>query len=243
MIEELGKLIADMLYPKRCPVCEEIVLPKGQKAHCECKKLLNYIKEPRCKKCSKSIENEEEELCYDCSKNQFQYVQGFALWEYDKRMQKSIASFKYKGKREYVSFYAEELLLGYEEKIRKIAPDILVPIPIHYGKLQQRGFNQAELIAKAIAKKLEMPMWNHFLIRSKATKPQKGLNDKDRVKNLEDAFNISKKHKKSENSINKVLLIDDIYTTGSTIETCTRVLMKYGVKEVYFISLCIGRGY
>ena len=243
LLKETWNIALDIIYPRRCPICGEILVPRNIRVHKECKELLRYIKEPKCKKCGKLIDKEELEFCYDCVKKKFHYVKGYSLWVYDKRMQDSIAAFKYKNKKEYAVFYVEELLENYSEAIEKITPDVLIPIPLHSGKRRQRGFNQAEIIAKGIGKVLEIPVLSDLLVRKKETAPQKGLNDRERAKNLVKAFCVSNTYEKKQLHINKVILVDDIYTTGSTIEACTKVLLAYGVKEVYYISLCIGRGY
>ena len=82
-------------------------------------------------------------------------------------------------------------------------------------------------------------MYNKLLIRTTDTKPQKDLNDKERLKNIKNAFIIGQ----NKVELNKVLLIDDIYTSGATIEACTNALHRGGVSQVYYTSICIGRGY
>ena len=125
------KELLDMIYPRRCPICGDIVIPKGEKACPDCKALLQVIKEPRCKRCSKPIENEEKEYCYDCATKHFHYSRGYALWIYDKNMRKSIGDFKYHNRKEYADFYIEELLKYYEESLKEIGADAFIPIPIH----------------------------------------------------------------------------------------------------------------
>ncbi|BCN29643.1 ComF family protein [Anaeromicropila herbilytica] len=238
------KKIIDMVYPRRCPICGGIITPKSEKVCPLCKEQLNYIKEPRCKKCSKPLINEVQEYCYDCENKRFHFVRGYALWVYDNHMRKSIASFKYHNKREYADFYIEELLKGYSEEILKIAPDALIPVPVHKSRQNLRGYNQAEIIAKGIGKKLSIPILDKTLIRVKKTLPQKGLNDKERLDNLSHAFRFLDQEQMDKNlELDKVILVDDIYTTGSTIEACTNILLENNVKEVYFICICIGKGF
>lgn len=237
------KEILDIVYPRRCPICSNIVVPKDEKICPSCKEELNYIKEPRCKKCSKPLYNEEQEYCFDCTTKNYHFTKGFSVWVYDKNMKKSIASFKYHNKREYAEFYIEELLNIYKDDLIRLCPDALVPIPVHKTKLNQRGYNQAEIIAKGIGDALFIPVLNNLLTRNKKTLPQKGLNDKERLKNLQKAFDFSKEEIHSSSHLNKIVLIDDIYTTGSTVEACTNILLQNGVREVYFVSICIGKGF
>lgn len=236
--------IIDIIYPRRCPVCGGIAIPRGSLACTFCSSKLKRIEEPRCKKCSKPIDSEIEEFCHDCKNKNYHYVNGFSLWIYDECMKKSIADFKYHGRREYGEFYVQELMKRFYNDIVDIAPDILVPVPIHKSKLNKRGYNQADILAKGIGEVLNVPVLSHLLRRDKNTLPQKQLNDKERLRNLEKAFTFDDEVRMRYNrAIQTVLLVDDIYTTGSTIEACTNILIRNGIKKVYFVSICIGKGY
>lgn len=236
--------ILDIIYPVRCPICGEIVTPKGERICPVCKDKINYIREPRCKRCSKPIEREEQEYCGDCDRKTFHFDSGFAVWVYDEAMKHSIAEFKYHSKKEYAKFYIQEIVRLYGERILKIAPDAIVPIPIHSSKHLERGYNQADILARGLGKALKLPVISELLIRNRKTLPQKKLSDKERQRNLTEAFQINDKQAGIDpKQISKVLLVDDIYTTGSTMEVCTNVLKAHGIKEVYFAVLCIGKGY
>ena len=236
------KSLIDMIYPRRCPICGDIAIPKPQKACMKCIDSLQVIKEPRCKKCSKPVEKEEQEYCLDCSKIEYHYEKGYALWVYDRIMKKSIADFKFRHKKEYADFYVEQLVNHFYYVIKEWEADAFVPVPLHKSKLKERGYNQADLIAQGLGHYLDIPVLSHYLSRSKKTLPQKELNEKERLKNLSEAFSFTQ-NKCYNRTISRVILIDDIYTTGSTIEACADVLLRNGIEKVYFISLCIGKGY
>lgn len=236
--------ILDIIYPVRCPICGEIVTPRGEKICFSCKSALPYINEPRCMKCSKPLEQEEKEYCSDCERKNYHYDRGFAVWIYNDEMRHSIADFKYHSKKEYAKFYIEEIVRLYGSKIKKISPDVIVPVPIHRSKFLERGYNQADILARGIGRELGIPVLSQLLIRNKKTLPQKKLNDKERLRNLQEAFSLNKGEKScSSHEITRALLVDDIYTTGSTIEACTNVLKANGIDKVYFIVLCIGKGF
>jgi len=232
-----------MLYPRRCPICADIAMPKGNLACDICRERLTYVGEPYCMKCGKPIDSFEKEYCYDCTHKRHHYVRGRALFVYDDVMRKSIAGFKFHGKKEYARFYVDEMCRGLGEYIRYIAPDYILPIPIHKSKLRTRGFNQAELLARGLGKRLSIPVLPKLLIRNRKTAPQKELSDVERLRNLEKAFGLDKRALRSMAGVRRVMLVDDIYTTGSTIEACTKLLMAHGFNEIYFISVCIGKGY
>ncbi len=236
--------LLDILYPVRCPVCREIVVPKGQRICTACKDKLQVIGEPRCMKCGKPVEQEEQEYCRDCARKEFNFIRGWSVWIYDAAMKKSIADFKYQSKKENAKFYIEELLRLYGDTILRLAPDALVPVPVHKHKYRERGYNQADILAKGIGKELDIPVLSNLLIRSRKTLPQKQLNDKERLRNLKEAFSFNGMEADMFcKKINRVLLVDDIFTTGSTMEACTNLLMEHGIDEVFFITLCIGKGY
>lgn len=236
--------ILDMLYPVRCPVCGDIVRPKDARICSPCEEKLQIISEPRCKKCSKPIERDQNEYCNDCERKDYHFEQGYSLWVYDLAMKKSISDFKYYNKKEYAKYYIEQITKAYGKSIKKLALDLIVPVPLHKSKYRERGYNQAEILANGIGKELDIPVLPHLLIRNKKTLPQKQLSDKERLKNLQEAFIfndiVAREYPKR---LKRLLLVDDIYTTGSTIEACTNVLMRHGVDKVYFITLCIGKGF
>lgn len=105
--------------------------------------------------------------------------------------------------------------------------------PVHKSRMKKRGFNQAEEFGKRLSHYLEIPMNSSLLIRSKKTVPQKDLGPALRLKNLEQAFSC----RKLPYRMKKVLLIDDIYTTGSTAEACSRALKKAGAEQVFLLVI------
>jgi len=236
----LAEKVINLLYPRRCPVCSEIVTNEEGLVHMQCRKLLKYVHDPTCLKCGKPIENPMKEYCADCTRHNYTYHYGKALWIYNQASSQSIFAYKYKNKKEYAGFYSEELLKVHGKWIRDLKPDVLIPVPLNRKKLRTRGYNQAELIGSNISMALKIPMDTGLLIRNRLTAPQKELTPRERLKNLERAFSINKKNEKT---YQRVLLIDDIYTTGSTVEACAKVLSANGSNEIYFICLCIGQGY
>ncbi len=235
--------LLDLIYPRRCPICREIVTPRGTLIHNECENKLIGAKEPRCKKCGKPLFDDITEYCYNCRKGRFHFVEGRSLWIYDDIMRKSISDFKFNNCRENADYYIKCLTECCEELFYRWAPDALVPVPIHRSKKRYRGYNQAEILAKGVGKAYNIPVYSDLLLRDKATLPQKNLNSTERLRNLEHAFTYNIKKYKCNNGLKNIVLVDDIYTTGCTVEACTRVCMKNGIKNIYFICLCTGQNY
>lgn len=228
----------DALYPRRCPVCDEIVMPKGALICPSCFPKLSYVKGPTCKKCGKQVFSETIEYCYDCTRRRHSFEHGLALINYDDYARHSMAAIKYNNKRQYLDFYGEAICQRYGPQILRMNAQALIPVPIHPSRKRRRGFNQAELLADIIGARLSIPVCPSALLRSKKTAPQKQLTPTERLKNLQQAFQPGD----IPSNIKDVILVDDIYTTGSTIEACTRVLLTSGIRRVCVITICIGHG-
>lgn len=228
--------ILDILYPPRCPICHGVIRGKGNACD-RCRKKLHDIREPKCKKCGKALERAEQEYCRDCTRFSHSFDKGMAVFSYDETMRHSIAMFKYHNRREYAKFYAQEMARSGERFLRSCAPQVIVPVPVHRRKKRQRGFNQAELVAKELGKLLKLPVDSSYVVRIEDTTPQKELTRSERKKNLKKAFRVDRTKK----PYRSVLLIDDIYTTGATVDAIADVLKEAGVKNVFFLSICVGR--
>ncbi|WP_051650654.1 ComF family protein [Lachnoclostridium phytofermentans] len=245
MLKKIGKEILDAVYPKRCPICSEILVPKERKICSSCSEELPVLMEPRCKKCSKPVLVSEQEYCFDCVKKQHHYARGYACFLYNEKLKKSLSEFKYHVKKEYADFYVAAMVAYLGEWIHKTGAEVLIPVPLHKNKYKRRGFNQAQLLAEGLSKALSIPVDTKLLVRTIDTIPQKKLDNKERMRNLEMAFSILTNGKESEKLFpyKRVILVDDIYTTGSTIEACTNVLQRAGCPEVFFVTVCIGSGF
>ncbi|MCI9334926.1 MAG: ComF family protein [Lachnospiraceae bacterium] len=234
---KLKDKILDLWFPRRCAVCDEVVDGLGQEICSRCKGKMIYIKEPCCMKCGKQLKKEEQEYCADCSRTEHTYIQGTALYDYGS-MSDSIFRFKYAGRMEYSAFYGREL---YEKKLhwlRARRADALVPVPIHASRKRRRGYNQAELIARRLSELSGIPVEASLIRRVRKTRPLKGLSNSERQNNLKRAFKIDINDVK----LNTIVIIDDIYTTGATIDSMAQVLKEKGVKKIYFMALAVGRG-
>lgn len=237
MIYRFINAAVDMIFPRRCPVCHDIVDEKGALICGKCIGRFEYVKEPFCMKCGKPVIDDGKEYCTECEGNVRKYDEGRAVFIYDDAMRLSIYSFKYNDRQEYAKYYAKEIEAKLGKKIKSWDADVLIPIPLHKSKQISRGYNQAYLIAKELSNLIKIPVENDVLIRDRKTTVQKNLNAKDRVNNVKNAFKIKQNNVKFKSAI----LIDDIYTTGATVSSAAEALKACGVKKVYFISLSIGR--
>ena len=209
----------------------------------ECNMKLPIITGNRCVKCSKQIVVGETVYCSDCSKREFSYTQGYAMWHYNRLTKKIMSGIKYGKRRDYIEYISDELSYHSVKMINMWKPDVIIPVPLHPSRYRSRGFNQAELIAEYIGKTYGIPLASDVLYRTKKTKPQKYFDDKARENNLNNAFDVDRKKLTSYGNVKSALIVDDIYTTGSTIDACAEMLKIESIHDVYFLCVCIGEGY
>lgn len=228
--------LAGLLFPRRCPVCHEAVEERGALICAICRTRLPAVREPSCRKCGKPLGSEEQEYCGDCRKKAHYYRQGRAPFLYDRVMRESIAWFKYRGRKEYAGFYAEEIFRKCKKEMGYWNAQALIPIPLHASRRRKRGYNQAELLAKELSLRSGIPVDTRILIRRKKTRAQKDLDDRERRANIKGAFET----RSAKVPYETVILVDDIYTTGSTVDEAARILRENGVRAVYFLCICVG---
>ena len=233
-----GNGLLDLFYPRRCPICEEILAFREGRICTVCRKRLPYIKEPFCKKCGKPVGREEQELCQDCGKIQHGFVCGRSVFLYEKAFRRSVNRMKFQNRREYLDFYAEEMAKAGETYLSRWKPAVIIPVPMNRKKRRERGFDQSRLLAVRLARLTGIPVNTKSLVRIRYTLPQKDLDARQRKENLKDAFTLRKQAHIPE----PVLLVDDIYTTGATIDEICKTLRKNQIRRIYFLALCTGKG-
>jgi len=226
------------IYPERCPVCLRIVMPKGAMLHPECQKKIEIIKEPVCIKCGMPLSSEEKEYCCVCALGTERgWDGGRSLFSYHGTMGNALRLIKKDGRKEFVRFFAKQIKEKRWVFLKQLAPECIVPVPLHPSKQRVRGFNQAELLAVALGEEIGIPV-RKLLIKYKKTKDQKSLNKNQRVKNVSDAYEVDEEAL-GEHIPGSVLLLDDVITTGSTLTACAKALKAKGVARVAFITVCV----
>lgn len=226
--------ILDIIYPRRCPMCDGILLPEEPWICEKCVEKLHPITENRCVICGKPVP-EQEERCRDCQKREHYFDRARAPYGYHGQMEQSLMRFKYGGRMEYAGFYAHAICRYEIDFIRQIRPEVLIPVPVHPARMRKRGYNQAHLIAKHLSQELQIAEEIHLVKRVRNTKAQKDLNPEERRKNLEHAFALTGK----EQPYRTILLVDDIYTTGSTADALAKLLKQHGARQVSIVSAAV----
>lgn len=188
--------------------------------------------------CGKPLDRAEDEYCGDCRDRESFVTQGRSLWLHREPVPHAVYRFKYHNRRSYGKVFAREMEKYYGAWLEKCGIEGILPVPLHPSRKRKRGFNQAEILARELSELTKIPVCTDVLYRIKRTSPQKTLGPGERKANLKGAFAVPASWKPLKN----VLLVDDIYTTGSTVERCAAVLKKAGVENVWFLTISIGQG-
>lgn len=226
-----------MVYPDRCVFCDG-VLPYHNPGICsECAQENVYLLGPKCMKCGKRLPEEEMEYCVDCERIHHLYQRGVSLYDYEK-VSESLYRFKYGNRSSYATFFGEEIAYYLGDLIRSWEIDGILPVPMYAAKERRRGYNQAACLAKSVGKCLGIPVLDGLVQRTRNTIPLKNLNPQQRRNNLKNAFKIVPFGVKLE----RIIIMDDIYTTGSTVDEIAELLLRNGCEKIYVITLAIGSG-
>lgn len=242
--------IIELLYPKKCVFCSSVITQElfsksaGPDTYLcdECKKKITFVKEPYCKKCGKKINGETKEYCGGCRELKHSFDMGRCVFTYEKDVKNMMYRFKYDDMKYYADFFSECIKETAAEWIKREKFDLVIPVPLYKKKQRIRGYNQAGLIAKKISEEYEIDFSDRAVIRSLATRPQKELGFEDRKNNLKNAFKIE------DNSVllncRKILIVDDIYTTGATIDSLTEIIRDVVPEcRVCFFAVCCGKDF
>ena len=233
MIKE--RLLA-LLYPGRCPLCGRI-LPYGTVVHDACLRELPVVRGLRCDVCGKPIE--EGTRCEDCTENAHVFRRGIGVFPYAGNIKRAVLQWKFAGRREYGQTIAAIVYAYAGEAVKAFGPYVIVPVPMYLGKIRARGFNQAKDLADALGRLLGWPVRDDLCCRTRPTRAMKRLRSRDRGRNLSGAFTAGKARADGM----RILIVDDIYTTGKTVDEVSRVLYAQGACEVSFLAVCIGGGF
>lgn len=238
LLKKIPNFIADALFPVRCIGCEKI-----DKFICEkCLKKIPQKSSQICPICEKES-TLNGNVCQLCKKVDSNYLDRlFVISDYKNHLlSKAVHLLKYN----FIADLATPLGTLGAETITKFSnfptPDIIIPVPLHKRRLRWRGFNQSELLAKQISKKLmpnfELLVSTDILLRKNYSKPQMKIKDSiTRAQNIKNCFQIDRKKSKFLKQKN-ILLIDDICTTGSTLNECAKELKRFHPKSISAVVL------
>ena len=203
-----------LIYPDVCAFCNKIQ------------------KESLCKKCEEKIKKYKKDIVIRSKNNYFEEL--ISIFKYEGLIREKIIQYKFQDKSYIYNTFAKIILKN--EKVCGLLKkyDIIIPVPIHRKRKLQRGYNQTQLIAKEIAKNIDIKLCDDVLVKSKNTIAQSKLNKNKRKQNIKNAFKVLNLEKIQGKNI---LLFDDIFTTGSTVNECSKTLKKAGAKTVGVLTI------
>lgn len=233
--------LCEAVFPSNiyCICCGSMIDGTRSYSICdECAEKLHWISGAACEKCGKALpETYRGKYCYDCMSGEHQFKKAYSCFTYGLHEREMILDLKYNG-RGYIGKKFGDIMYDrilYENP----AIDVIIPVPLYKTRKKQRGYNQSEVMAGRLAKRLGVPMRTDLLYRIRETSFLRSLNPAERGYALKGAFSAEtagREYLKGKN----ILLIDDIYTTGATVDECSKVLRKAGAGDVYVMTLASG---
>lgn len=227
----LKEAILNLLYPRtlHCKLCGADRPPLPWGLCVSCRNSLPFIHPPVCSFCGRP-QTEAADRCPDCIHLRHAYDQVRSVFEYTASLRDMVYRYKY----DYEYHYAAAFGPYMAEAAATWSVDAMLPVPLHPRRLQLRGYNQSELLAEAVCDRRSLPLLTGVLVRVMDTPAQARLGRAQRIKNLDAAFAV----KRQEAVCGKrLILVDDVYTTGSTADCCSRALRAAGADKIYVLTL------
>ena len=226
LFSSIKQKILNFLFPPRCVSCG-----KGGVFFCQkCRSKLIYLQPPLCTRCSEPIRTGT--ICQKCQSQTWDIDGIYSIFKYGGAIRQAIIQFKY----ENIKVLADPLSYCMAEYLRKhhLSFDIIIPVPIHKRRLRERGYNQSSLLARKLSYMTRMPVVEGVLVRTKHTPSQaKSDNVAQRRKNIKNAFTCAS----HDISGKRILLIDDVCTSGATLNSCATSLKSAGAASVWGLTL------
>ena len=224
--------IINALFPPRCILCDEVLEEKG--SFCSfCKEKELFMEEPSCKACGRSILRQEESFCGNCKRHHFSFSGGMMLYQLTEEIEGAIIELKYHGRQDKGLFFGRRAGERFHDKLNALGIQGIIPVPIHKERRRKRGYNQTEIIGKGLEQETEIPLHSDFLKRNKKTKALKDCSPAERLQNLLSSMECET----LPPELKRLVLLDDIFTTGATMEACCRKLLDAGAEEVYIMAI------
>ena len=232
---KIFKTFLDIMLPPVCYVCGKSCSSKY--GLCDlCLEKIHPIAPPHCSKCGRRVTNSES-LCAECIAKKSCVEKGWSCCHYKDTIKECIHLFKYRGYLGLADIFKDVMAGVIKKHNIQNEVNLIVPVPIYATKKRERTYNHAEILARSLSKSFAVPMDAKNLKKIKWTQSQSELDKEKRLKNVKDAFLAVDRNAFSGKNI---LLVDDVYTTGATIDECAKALRECGVGRVF--SLVLARG-
>jgi len=225
--------LVDLCFPPSCLNCT-LSLQHSSILFCDsCISKIKFINEPYCPCCGILFPSGENHLCAICLKKRWNFTRARSVMVYNDTAAKAILGLKFGGRKAALQTFQK-----FKEQCGPcrdmVVPDCIIPVPLHSNRLRQRGFNQSLLLAMAFYPAEKKKIKKTALNRCRDTVSQTGLDGLSRRKNMRDAFVVKRPE---EVYGKKIVLVDDVFTTGSTVNECARALKQAGAARVDVLTL------
>ena len=239
-LKQAAAKFTDMILPPRCPVTGDIVDHPGMVSPAAWSSL-RFVSEPQCDCCglpfdvlSEAVLPDDQTLCGSCLADPKPYHQARSSLVYDDASRSLILAFKHGDQTHLTVTFAPWLKTAARSMID--TADVIIPVPLHWMRLIRRRYNQSALLGHALGNLAGKPCWPDALIRRKNTPTQGHLNSRQRQENVRKAFVLKPDYADLVRD-KRIILIDDVYTTGATVEECVKVLSSAGAQRVDVVTL------
>jgi ComF family protein len=241
----LVQCCGDLLFPLRCVICGDLLEPDGDdtqpallsKDFCPgCREGLLPIPEAHCRRCGIPFKTALPTVhtCAQCLRRIPAFDQALAAGRFSDNLRKAIHVFKYSGRGELARPLARFMALELDPPFFPPQTELILPVPLHWRRLRERGFNQALILARELFAANKDRISFDLLIRTRWTEPQINFSGPERYRNVRHAFAVTDPGKVKGKS---VMLVDDVFTTGATVSECAQVLKKAGADTVLVVTL------
>ncbi len=238
MKNALMSAVLEILFPGRCLICGKSLLFQGKPFYPACPACLEELRpvenRKRCRKCSVPLISERE-ICTRCREREYEFSSNYSLFEYSGIMKELIYQYKFKNRKRVALVFAGLIAAEIGKKYRNLP---VVPVPARKSTLRQRGWDHLEVIAGVLEKYYRIPVLR--LLKRRGKVPQKGLGYRERMINIRGGIILAERMKTNISPFpGRVVLLDDIFTTGSTVNECACILHGAGIKDVQVLTLAL----
>lgn len=227
-IKQSLNFLKNLCFPLTCCSCGDFIDTEGLCSNCW--KKIKWISEPKCKICGLPFEIEIDGICASCSRKKPYFDKAISVFEYNEASKKIVLKFK-----NFDSTYMAKILANWMYRAAQVEftkADVIIPVPIHFLKRLRRKYNQSELLARELNKLSHVNYKPNILAKIKRSHSQEGLNKQQRLTNLSGTFGMKAAlHEK------RVILVDDVLTTGTTANECSKLLKKHGAQHVTVVTI------